>query len=133
MNKVVVSKSDILDRMTDFQLGNDRLSVIDNEEIPVWSVSHRYSNMTDNFQKLFEYVLSHQEEKKLYQFFIVSNDLDTKLDFISEKYNCYLEHQVKKNSLTGYENIDHDVLEYTTTSNDRFIHLWVLKNEYRTE
>ena len=133
MNKIVVSKSDILDRMTDFQLGNDRLSVIDNEEIPVWSVSHRYSNMTDNFQKLFEYVLSHQEEKKLYQFFIVSNDLDTKLDFISEKYNCYLEHQVKKNSLTGYENIDHDVLEYTTTSNDRFIHLWVLKNEYRTE
>ena len=133
MNKIVVSKSDILDRMTDFQLGNDRLSVIDNEEIPVWSVSHRYSNMTDNFQKLFEYVLSHQEEKKLYQFFIVSNDLDTKLDFISQKYNCYLEHQVKKNSLTGYENIDHDVLEYTTTSNDRFIHLWVLKNEYRTE
>lgn len=133
MNKIVVSKSDILDRMTDFQLGNDRLSVIDNEEIPVWSVSHRYSNMTDNFQKLFEYVLSHQEEKKLYQFFIVSNDLDTKLDFISEKYNCYLEHRVKKNSLTGYENIDHDVLEYTTTSNDRFIHLWVLKNEYRTE
>lgn len=133
MNKIVVSKSDILDRMTDFQLGNDRLSVIDNEEIPVWSVSHRYSNMTDNFQKLFEYVLSHQEEKKIYQFFIVSNDLDTKLDFISEKYNCYLEHQVKKNSLTGYENIDHDVLEYTTASNDRFIHLWVLKNEYRTE
>jgi hypothetical protein len=132
MNKIIVEKSNVSSRMTVFRLGTEVLTVIDNEEIPVWCVSQTYSRFTTNFKELFQYAVSHQEEKKLYQFFIVSNDLDTKLDFISEKYNCYLEHQVKKNSLTGYENIDHDVLEYTTTSNDRFIHLWVQKNEYRT-
>lgn len=127
MQKIIVTKHEFLDRITVFQKDSERLAIIDNQEIPAWSISNRYSRFEKHFQELLEYAIIYQENKKLYQFFMLS-ELN---HFVSDRYTGYLEHIIKKNSLSGYENIDHDVLEYQTNINDRLIYLWVLKNEYR--
>lgn len=104
-------------------------SVIESDEIPAWILSKTFSFLKLHFQVLLDHILEIEEDKKRYQFFTVGDM--TEVD-ITERYQCYIEHIVHRGTLTGYENIDHDVLEYQTFDNDLYIYFWVLKNEYRS-
>lgn len=106
------------------------ISIIENKEIPAWSISKSCSKYKNFFQDLISYIIAYEEQNKRYQFFLLTNKRKT--PSIDNRYNCYLEHVVPKNTLTGYENIDHDVLEYQTYDDTMFIYLSVLKNEYRS-
>lgn len=128
-----LSKNFISNNIDLYQYENSCLAVINNLEIPAWSISYRFSRGDFLNKHLIDHVISEQENNKRFQFFSLGpiDDID-QFSFLSTRYNSYLEHKVKKNTLTGYENIDHDVLEYVSTDRDRLIYLWVLKNEYRT-
>lgn len=103
------------------------VGVIESEEIPAWILSKHFSYLRNNSRKLVDYILETEESKNRYQFFTLDDSLE-----IPERYNRYLEHVVPKETFTGFENIDHDVLEYRKSNTDRCIYLWVIKNEYRS-
>lgn len=107
------------------------LGVIENEEIPAWTYS-RY-NSTGIDEELLIYATAQLELKNIKQIFTLTNISEIKqLEKIFNRYNRYTEHLVEENCLTGYENIDHDVLQYKTYDKQMIVSLWVLKNEYRT-
>ena len=115
--------------------GNFRsvVSIIDSIVVPAWSLSkcHSHGSIEKQFTILKD-IIPLKEKQSLYQFFTVVNDKE--LEFLQTRlarYQPYLEHVVSPDSLTGYENIDHDVLEYQKFDQNLFIYLWVLKNEYR--
>ena len=99
------------------------LAAIENKLIPTWTLSSYHSAYFD--KDLLEYVLDHFENKNINQFFSM-------IDLQVDRYQKYLEHVVEPAQLTDRENINHDVLQYRTSSDTRYIHLWVLKNEHRT-
>jgi hypothetical protein len=107
------------------------VAVIENEEIPAWTYS-RY-NSTSIDEELLIYATTQLELKNIKQIFTLTDisEID-RLARIFNRYNRYTEHLVEENCLTGYENIDHDVLQYKTYNKQMIVSLWVLKNEYRT-
>lgn len=107
---------------------------IDSITIPCWilSRSHTAGSM-ENVLHLIKKIIDSKEGSSILQFFTLFNDEEYffyKKHF--DRYQSYLEHSVEVDSLTGYENIDHDIMEYKTYSIPLKIHLWVLKNEYRS-
>jgi hypothetical protein len=113
--------------------GNDTscISIIENEEIPVWSLSRIHSANVET--ELLNHAIQHLESKKIYQIFTLNTEKEFEnFKKILTKYQPYIEHQLPPNSLTGYENIDHDVLEYKVYDEPMLVILWVLRNEYRT-
>jgi hypothetical protein len=112
------------DQLTEF------VSIIENKEIPAWTVSKLFSKYDKFFLPLMQYIISYEEENKKYQFFTL--DVERSIESIDHRYKSYLEQIVPCKRPSGFENIDHDVLEYQKYDDDVFIHLWVLKNEYRT-
>lgn len=109
------------------------VSSIDSISIPAWILSRSYSyGSIENQFFILKNIIPIKEQQSLFQFFTLSNDeefqfLQTNLD----RYQPYLEHIVPPNSLTGYENIDHDIMEYKTYGDSLKIFNWVLKNECR--
>lgn len=116
--------------------GNFRsvVSIIDSIVVPAWSLSKCYSyGSIENQFAILKDIIALKEKQSLFQFFTLINDKE--LEFLRAnltRYQPYLEHVVLANTLTGYENIDHDILGYRKFNQDLFIHLWVLKNEYRS-
>jgi len=113
---------------------NDELtaivSVIGNKEIPAYTISRIHSVCVVG--KFLTDVID-IEESALKQFFTLTDSEEFfQMVELFHKYQPYIEHIVKKNQLTGYENIDHDVLSYRRQPADMTVYLWVLKNEYRT-
>ena len=111
------------------------ISVIDNQEIPAYTISSLHSNFDLNNTELLNYVIDyHEQQKSLLQFFTLLT-VKQHASMITElpRYQPYLEHKVMPGNLTNYENIDHDVMSYKTRENLLFIHLWVLKNECRVD
>jgi hypothetical protein len=104
-------------------------ALIESDEIPAWVLSKTFSFLKVHSQILLDHILEIEEDKKRYQFFTVGDMIDVD---ITERYRCYIEHVVRQGTFTGYENIDHDVLEYQTFDKDLYIYFWVLKNEYRS-
>jgi hypothetical protein len=98
------------------------LAATENKLIPAWTLSSYHSTYFD--KDLLDYVLDHFENKNINQFFSM-------IDLQIDRYQKYLEHVVEPAQLTDRENINHDVLQYRTSDNTRYIHLWVLKNEHR--
>jgi hypothetical protein len=109
------------------------ISVIENQEIPAYTLSrcHSYFKLDDNC--LLKFVIDYYEKEKLiYQFFTLLDDHDlTKITKLIDRYNYYLEHRLLPGELSNYENIDHDVLSYRFYDRELTIHMWVLKNECR--
>lgn len=110
------------------------VGIIDSITVPAWilSRSHTRGSASDVFFVLNN-IIDIKERNGLFQFFTLSTDeeiefLKSKLD---NRYQSYLDHIVPADSLTGYENIDHDVLEYKKYPTPLKIYNWVLKNEYR--
>lgn len=99
------------------------LAAIENKLIPAWTLSSYHSVFFD--KDLLDHVLDYFENKNINQFF-------TLIDLQIDRYQKYLEHIVEPTRLTDRENINHDVLQYKTSNDTRYIHLWVLKNEHRT-
>lgn len=107
------------------------IGIIENEEIPAWTYS-RY-NSTSIDEELLMYATAQLELKNIKQIFTLTDINETEqLARILNRYNRYTEHLVEKKCLTGYENIDHDVLQYKTYDKQMIVSLWVLKNEHRT-
>jgi hypothetical protein len=103
--------------------------VIESEETPLWVLSKTFSFLKLHSNALLDYILKIEEAKKRFQFITIDDRIEVEPN---NRYNHYLEHFVPKETFTGYENIDHDVLEYQKFDKDLFIHLWALKNEYRS-
>lgn len=103
--------------------------VIESEETPSWNLSKTFSFIKTHSEILLDHILDIEESKKRYQFFTIENKPEVE---IIDRYNSYLEHVVPKQTFTGYENIDHDILEYQRFEEDCYIYLWILKNEYRS-
>ena len=110
------------------------IGIIDNLEIPAWTLSRScVSGSLVDLGDLIKFVIKIKEKEFKSQFFTLVTDEEFQyLKTILKSYQPYLEHKINCNELTGYENIDHDVLEYKTYEISMFIYLWVLKNEYRT-
>lgn len=104
-------------------------AVIESDEIPAWILSNTFSFLKSHVQFLLNHILEIEEGKKRYQFFTLGDMVNVDL---TERYRCYVEHFVHRGTFTGYENIDHDVLEYQKFDRDLYIYFWVLKNEYRS-
>lgn len=109
------------------------VSSIDSISIPSWSLSRSYSyGSIENQFVVLKDIISLKEKQSLYQFFTLINDIEFQfLQSNLDRYQPYLEHVVPPNSLTGYESIDHDVMEYKIHDDSLKIFNWVLKNEYR--
>ena len=106
------------------------ISIIVNKEIPAYTISRAHSQYTID-QTLSDIIKL--EEAALKQFFtLTSPDEFHGMQYLLHRYQPYIEHVVAAESLTGYENIDHDVLSYKTSPIDMTVYLWVLKNEHRT-
>lgn len=109
------------------------VGVIDSISIPAWSLSKSYSyGSIENQFIILKDIISLKEKQSLYQFFTLTNDKE--LEFLQtniDRYQPYLEHIVPPNSLTGYESMDHDIMEYKTHDHSLKIYIWVLKHEYR--
>lgn len=110
------------------------LGIIDNLEIPAWTLSNLHSfGSSDNFKKITEHIIELKERESKYQFFTLNTEKEFNyLQDIFNRYQPYLEHIVLSDQFTGYENIDHDVLQYNRFKKNMCVYLWVLKNEYRT-
>jgi hypothetical protein len=109
------------------------IGVINSPELPIWTLNKFYFFDQKTAQLLYNTVIDIQEQKNLYQYFTCIEKLNLQKYKIldNQRYNTYLEHIVLPEQLTGYENIDHDVLNYVKENTTRLIHLRVLKNEYR--
>lgn len=109
------------------------VSSIDSISIPAWSLSRSYSyGSIENQFVILQDIISLKEKQSLYQFFTLINDIEFQfLQSNLDRYQPYLEHIVPPNSLTGYESIDHDIMEYKIYDDSLKIFNWVLKNEYR--
>lgn len=108
---------------------NKFIACIENLLMPAWTLCPYHSK---NFnQDLLNHAIDFFEKKKIYQFFTLT-DQEEFSKIHANRYQPYLEHIVEKDQLTGYENIDKDVLQYKTHDRQKKIHLWVLRNEYRT-
>lgn len=106
------------------------ISIINNKEIPAYTVS-RWHSIYNSAETLIDVI--RLKEPNLKQFFTLTADLElADMQKSLHRYQPYVEHVVAAGALTGYENIDHDVLSYTRSTNAMTVYLWVLKNEYRT-
>lgn len=109
------------------------ISVIENQEIPAYTLSrcHSYFKLEDDC--LLKFVIDYYEkEKSIYQFFTLLDDHElTKIVKLIDRYNHYLEHKISPGEFSNYENIDHDVLSYRIYDRELMIHMWILKNECR--
>lgn len=114
---------------------NDALvGIIVSRETPSWFLvkDATYGNIESIFE-ILDFIIEINEKNNLLQFFTLIDDSEY-LKYssrFSHRYNSYLEHTVN-NSLTGYENIDRNILQYKIYSQPMKIYCWVLKNEYRT-
>lgn len=117
-----------------FKIKNSIVAVIDNLEIPAWTLSRYLSVInSDDLLEILEFLTSEKEKQQKYQFFLLleENELFYYQQHLS-RYQIYLEHKILPKSLTEYENIDHDILSYQLYEKTMMIYLCVLKNEYRT-
>lgn len=110
------------------------IAVIDNLEIPAWTLSRSNSIINyDELKDIFDYLTKIKEQENRNQFFLLLEESEYEFfQNLIPRYNFYLEHIVFPNTLTTYENIDHDVLSYQYSEKKMLIYLCVLKNEYRT-
>lgn len=110
------------------------IAIIDNLEIPAWTLS-RFNSII-NFEELKEildYIIKIKESENRNQFFLLIDEEEyVSYKNLLSRYNLYLEHIIRPNTLTKYENINHDVLSYRYYEKNMLIYLCVLKNEYRT-
>jgi hypothetical protein len=111
------------------------IGFINNPDLPAWTLNKFYFFDQTDALTLYKKVTEVQERKKLYQYFTCIEESELlKYKMLKDvRYATYLEHTVLPNQLTGYENIDHDVLNYVKRNATTLIHLRVLKNEYRTD
>jgi len=108
------------------------ISCIENQEIPAWTLSRQHSKIDFENDTNLKTIIDYFENKRLYQFFTLLTEQEYNLMCkIVDRYIPYLEHIVPPGAVTGYENIDHDILSYVTSEENLSVHLWVLKNEYR--
>lgn len=113
---------------------NSLVGIIISRETPSWFLVKAAT--CGNIESIFEilgFIIELNEKNNLLQFFTLIDDteyLKYSLRF-SHRYNSYLEYTIN-NSLTGYENIDRNILQYKIYSQPMKIYCWVLKNEYRT-
>lgn len=107
---------------------NKFLACIENLLIPAWTLCPYRSKNFD--QNLLDHAIDFFEKKNIYQFFTLTDRKDF-FKIQAPRYQSYLEHTVEEGQLTGYENIDKDVLQYRAPDQLKKVHLWVLRNEYR--
>lgn len=114
---------------------SEMICTAENQEIPAWSIARQYSYFNMQSDSFIKFVIDFfEKEKSLYQFFTLLNSKEHEfLDSSLIKYKSYLEHKLPAGQLTGYENIDHDILNYKTYNENLSVYLWELKNEYRIE
>lgn len=109
------------------------VGVIDSIEIPAWILSRdAMTGKLESISFILKNIIDIKEKNEIFQFFTLIDDEE--YDFFKkefQRYNAYLEHIVEPGSLTGYENIDHDVLRYKNYDKVMKIFIWSLKNEYR--
>lgn len=106
------------------------ISIIVNKEIPAYTISRAHSEYSAD-QTLLDIIKL--EEPTLKQFFTLTAPEEFHgMQHLLYQYQPYVEHIVAAGTLTGYENIDHDVLSYKKPDVNMTVYLWVLKNEYRT-
>lgn len=108
---------------------NKFLACIENLLIPAWTLCPYRSKNFD--QNLLDHAICFFEKKNIYQFFTLT-DQENFSKIQTHRYRSYLEHTIEEGQLTGYENIDKDVLQYITPNRVKKVHLWVLRNEHRT-
>lgn len=107
------------------------IGLVDSQEIPAWSLIRPQQEL-EKFIGMINHIISIKEKDGLFQFFTLNTDAEyTNLhNAFGNRYQSYLEHTVN-NSLTGYENIDRDILQYKIYKQSLKIYFWILKNEYR--
>jgi hypothetical protein len=109
------------------------VGTVDSITTPAWILSRNYScGPIDITISILEKIISLKETQSIFQFFTLCDDEEFKnLQQSLSRYQPYLEHEVLPNSLTGFESIDHDVMEYKTYPEPLKIYTWVLKNDCR--
>lgn len=116
-----------------YKINNSFVAVIDNLEIPAWTLS-RFNSIIENddLKEILGGIADIKEKENRNQFFLlVSEDEYPLYSSVLPRYNFYLEHIILPNTVTRYENIDHDVLSYQYYEKKMMVYLCVLKNEYR--
>ena len=102
-------------------------------DIPAWIMlkDHTAGSLED-LLLIIKHICEIKERIGVLQFYTLF-DAD-ELAFMKQtitRYIPYLEHKIFPNKLTGYESVDHDILRFQKYNKEMFIHLWVLKDEYR--
>jgi hypothetical protein len=102
-------------------------------DMPAWILLKDHTaGSLENISVIIKHICEIKERLGFLQYYTVF-DVD-ELAFmiqVNDRYIPYLEHKISPNKLTGYESVDHDILRFQKYDKEMFVHLWVLKDEYR--
>jgi hypothetical protein len=111
---------------------------IESSEIKAWVLTKLFvrksANSTEILNELYEYAVYQNEDQGIQQYFTITPH-DRAWDKLNiparSRYNIYTEHRVDANTLTGFANIDKDLLAFTPWPVQMVVKHFMLKNEYR--
>jgi hypothetical protein len=102
-------------------------------DMPAWiMLKDHTTGSLDDLHLIIKHICEIKERLGFLQFYTLFDSEE--LEFMKKaitRYVPYLEHKISPNKLTGYESVDHDILRFQKYNKEMFVHLWVLKDEYR--